>query len=180
MIYGDIFFPLMQLGIEKEIRKPIKSKYTCSELLNALMNTLPSNPINHYYYTALILKKKHKSLRIQYLSKCNKIRNQQNNRHEVVPGTEYRSLKQSLSRINNFQSFKNNSFNFFNYTILNLMFFRHLQNRPSRKITKILQYLHLKLRPRPFLVTSQAGLTAMRGAFPVTITQWCFQGKNFK
>lgn len=102
MIYGDIFFPLMQLGIEKEIRKPFKSKYTCSELLNALMNTLPSNPINHYYYTALILKKKHKSRRIQYLSKSNKIRNQQNNRHEVVPGTEYRSLKQSLSRINNF------------------------------------------------------------------------------
>lgn len=60
------------------------------------------------------------------------------------------------------------------------MFFRHLQNRPSRKTTKILQYLHLKLRPRPFLVTSQAGLTAMRGAFPVTITQWCFQGKIFK
>lgn len=57
MIYGDIFFPLMQLGIKKEIGKPLKSKYTCSELLNALMNTLPSNPINHYYYTALILKK---------------------------------------------------------------------------------------------------------------------------
>lgn len=58
MIYGDIFFPLMQLGIKKEIGKPLKSKYTCSELLNALMNTLPSNPINHYKnYTALILKK---------------------------------------------------------------------------------------------------------------------------